>query len=380
MVANQFVISPQVGGAGQVALELSARLARGAGARLWIPGRGDLSARSEARSIRWLPFSMMRLRGHAVPHALECARIARHLVQPGSLVHVHNDVAYRLLRPAIRLSGAASVAHVQIEPPAGVWSYAFRYPPDAIVVCAAFLRTLVLDALDAMGQTTEVVSIPNAVDIDRFTPKDPEPIRRALGVPAERPFILCVGNLAPHKGQLTALRAMVELRRRRLSATLWLVGEEREGRFDYTERLRAFIEDAGLRDSVRLAGFRSDVPELLSAADVLVLPSEQEGLPLCVLEAQACKTLVVASPIAGVPEVVDDGVTGFLVPPGDAVGYAAAIERALAAPHLRQAIIEQAYARVQASGWGRYVLAMRDVYDYVLDRKQRHAWKRRSEA
>jgi glycosyltransferase involved in cell wall biosynthesis len=370
MIVNQVVISRQVGGAGLIALELSRRLASAGDVRMWIPGRGDMPARADLARLPWSGYSMRRLLGNPILHALECARIAGHWRRRGSLVHVHNDIAYRLLHPSIRLAQSASVAHVHIEPSIDTIRYAFRYPPDAIIVCADFLKRLVAAELEAMGKTTPVVSIANPVDIERFRPRERGPLRQALGIPLDHAFILLVGNLAPHKGQLTAIRAIHELRRRGCKGVLWLVGEERDGTGEFSDQLRQEVSEAGLADAVHLASFRDDVPELMSAADVVVLPSEREGLPLCLLEAQASKALVVASPIAGVPEIVADGVTGLLVAADDPRGYATAIERVLANQELRQRITDQAYAQAQRYSWERYVRAILEVYEYVFTKSR----------
>ena len=91
-----------------------------------------------------------------------------------------------------------------------------------------------------------------------------------------------------------------------------------------------------MESAVRLAGERDDVGELLAAADLFVLSSRSEGLPLSILEAMAAGLPVVASDVGGVPELVVDGETGLLVPPGDPHALAAAIDRLLDDPDLRR--------------------------------------------
>lgn len=101
----------------------------------------------------------------------------------------------------------------------------------------------------------------------------------------------------------------------------------------------------GLTASVRLVGERDDVPELLSSSSVFVLSSSSEALPVSVLEAMAAGLPVVATRVGGVPELVVDGETGFLVPPSDAAALAAALQRLLDDPELR--------ARLGAAGRAR---------------------------
>ena len=107
--------------------------------------------------------------------------------------------------------------------------------------------------------------------------------------------------------------------------------------------LRALSGFLGIQNQVEFLGFRHDTPVLLRAADFLLLPSTSEGLPLAVLEAQATKVPVLAAPTAGIPEVVRDGETGFLIPSTDAPAYAACLERLLGDAALYQRVAERAY-------------------------------------
>jgi glycosyltransferase involved in cell wall biosynthesis len=112
-------------------------------------------------------------------------------------------------------------------------------------------------------------------------------------------------------------------------------------------RLAAEIRRLGLERSVVLAGDRSDVADMLAQADVFVLSSTSEGLPLSILEAMAAALPVVASAVGGVPEAVEDGETGLLVPPRDPVRLAAALERLLVDPELRRRLGSNGRDRVR---------------------------------
>ena len=127
-------------------------------------------------------------------------------------------------------------------------------------------------------------------------------------------MVLMLANLAPHKGQATAIRAVQILKRRGIPVDCWLVGERRTDVGSYEAELRQLCSALGVQDIVQFLGFRRDGPDLLRAADVFLLPSTHEGLPLSVLEAQAAHVPVIGAPIPGILEVVEDGMTGFVVP------------------------------------------------------------------
>ena len=142
-----------------------------------------------------------------------------------------------------------------------------------------------------------------------------------------------------------------------------LVGDGPERR-----RLQALAHELGIAERVAFLGFREDVPRLLESADVVVLPSLAEGLPLAVLEAMAAGTPLVATAIGGTDEAVVDGVTGLLVPPGDASALAAAVNRVLNEPEEARQRAEAAAARVASDFTAdQMVVKVESVYNELLD-------------
>jgi glycosyltransferase involved in cell wall biosynthesis len=177
----------------------------------------------------------------------------------------------------------------------------------------------VADRLQAGGRWANVVRWTHRVNTERFSP-DPAVRRevRAREGCAERFVALVVAHLVPEKGVDVAIRSMPLLPE---SAVLWVVGDgpERAGLEGLTRRL-------SLGDRVRFFGEQWDVAPFMRAADVLVCPSLwAEAAGLVNLEALACGLPVVASRTGGIPEYVEDGSTGVLVPPGDAGALAGAI-------------------------------------------------------
>mgnify|MGYP001561056856 CR=1 FL=1 len=177
------------------------------------------------------------------------------------------------------------------------------------------------------------------------------------------PIVGCVGGLSRHKGQAVLVQALGHLAEDRRLPTLVLVG-------DGPERPRLESAAAGLQGRARVvfAGERPDARALLPAFDLLVVPSiEREGFGLAALEGMDAGLPVVASRLGGLPEVLEDGRTGLLVPPGDARALAVAIERLLANPEERRAL--GAAGRRQVESRFRAALMTRrveDVYEEAL--------------
>jgi glycosyltransferase involved in cell wall biosynthesis len=370
-VYHQFLVSRDLGGAGLVALHLAKFFAAaGREAPVWAPGPGAAWGEAERLGLTVhsydLPSAFSR---SALAAAGANWRVWRGLRGSAGLAHVHSPGVYGALRHALRLSGLRSVAHVQIEEEPALLRWAFASPPDLIITCAHFLVGPVRQALpEHRRERQRIAAVPNAVDTAKFAPGDKAEARRKVGAPAGAPLALMLANLAPHKGQETAIRAVAALKARGVEAHLWLAGTERGGAGAYTARLRALAGEAGAADRVHLLGQCRDTPDLLRAADFFLLPSTCEGLPLSVLEAQAAKVPVLAAPTAGVPEVVRDGATGFLIPADDAAGYATRMEQLLADRALARRVTEAAYRDVtREHNWPAYCQRVAELYDEILE-------------
>ncbi|WP_238412875.1 glycosyltransferase [Saccharothrix deserti] len=163
----------------------------------------------------------------------------------------------------------------------------------------------------------------NGVDIDRFRPGDRVAARWRLGLPEKAPTAVCVGRLAPFKGQDQLLAAWPEVRAKVPDARLVLVGDG-----PMRERWQAACDD----ESVRWWGHDDSVSDFYAAADVVVLPSRAEGMALVPLEAMACGRSVVAFDVGGVRQSV--GEAGAVLPVGDVGALVEAVALRLADPAL----------------------------------------------
>jgi len=179
----------------------------------------------------------------------------------------------------------------------------------------AVSESLRRDTLQTLGLTRDIRVIPNFLECSEWRRRDGSQLRQDLS-PDGRPIVMHVSNFRPVK----RLDAVVEIFRRiqaRRPARLVMIGDGPE-----RERAAALVGVYGLESSVLFAGEQRDLAGWLSAADLFLLPSSQESFGMAALEAMACGVPVVASRVGGVPEVIEDGRTGFLCDPADLDGMA----------------------------------------------------------
>lgn len=245
------------------------------------------------------------------------------------IVHTNSTKMHLLAGTAARLRRLPVVWHMRdllTEEGARRWlrRAVARVRPEVIAISEA-----VAGQFDDMACRVHVV--PNGIPLGRFAPgAEPEGLREELGLAEGAPTVIVVGRLTPWKGHEVLLRAWRLVVRRVPGARLLVAGEVAFWEDGYDEQLRSQAEELGVADAVRWLGLREDVPELLRLSDVLVLPSIDEPFGRVVIEAMAAGLVVVATASGGVPEIVVDGRTGLLAPPGEHEPLADAICELLA--------------------------------------------------
>ncbi len=263
---------------------------------------------------------------------------AMFLLERVQVVHSHNPQPLVYAAPAGRIARAC-VIHTKhgINPDRGrkllLRRSAARFAHMYVAV-SELTAQAARDAREVPERKLRVVN--NGVDLSRLPGEDAQAraaVRAELGIPADAFVIGTVGRLAAEKDQALLLRAMAPLLA--AGAHVVIVGAGAE-----EAALRAQIAalPAAAAASAHLPGLRRDVPRLLAAFDAFALTSRFEGLPLVLPEAMAMRLPVVATAVGGVPNVVREGVTGFLVAPGDgaAAAMSARVSDLLADPGLRQ--------------------------------------------
>jgi glycosyltransferase involved in cell wall biosynthesis len=304
-------------------------------------GEGPLRDAALAAGARFIPLRHVRRDLHVVHDLLGAAELALLMRRERpDIVHANSSkagllgrVAAAITRVPIRIftvhgwafkaySGAASTLYR--------WADRLMSPITTVTICVSQReRSAGLAAQTCRAERTVV--IPTAVDADATRPA------RRGGKP---PRIVAVGRLAAPKDPVTLVRALAAVHGAPFSAQIVGDGPERPA-------VEREIRVAGLEHAVELTGERHDVPQLLADADVFVLSSRSEGAPISILEAMAAGLPVVASNVGGVAEIVEDGATGVLVPPGEPTALAAAIAPLLADATLRVRLGDAGRTRVR---------------------------------
>ena len=211
---------------------------------------------------------------------------------------------------------------------------------DCFICASEAIRQILLR--DGVPQV-RAVTVHEGIDFARVDAAPRAELHQEFWLPHHAPLVGNVAALVPHKGQRHLIEAAAEALRVEPAAHFIVAGEG-----ELRESLEHQIRHHHLEKHVLLAGFRSDVLSLHKAFDIFVMSSLTEGLGTSLLDAMACGKPVVATTAGGIPEVVRDGETGFLVPPRDHHAMAAAIVRLLKDPGLRERMGAAGLERVRA--------------------------------
>lgn len=235
------------------------------------------------------------------------------------------------------------------------WKY--RQAASFIAASRAIAAILVADGVPK----ARISVVHDGIDVDRVARVPAADLHREFWFPRGAPVLVNVAALVPHKGQKFLVDALAHVRRHIADANLVVFGDG-----ELRGALEQQIRDLGLDKHVVLAGFRDDVLALTRSADLFVMSSVTEGLGSTLLDAMAMGLAVVGTTAGGIPEAVEDGVTGVLVPPGDSAALGAAIVRVLRDPEARVRMGQAGRARVTAQfGVDRLVDGTLDVYQRV---------------
>jgi glycosyltransferase involved in cell wall biosynthesis len=375
----------QVSGGERSLLLLLSAFPRAVTAALACPP-GDLAREASALGVRVLPIPStdcsLKLhpwrtaRGLAELGAMSLA-VRRHVraFRP-NVVHA-NSIRAGLVTAGIPLHGRIPViVHVRDALPEG------RASTLTLNVLGRSGSMLVANSAYTAQRIASVEDAPpprivhNAVDLDRF---DPARMQRAacrarLGLPDSAPVLAVLAQITPWKGQDDAVRILAGVKASHPDARLLLIGSakfvSKSTRYDntaYLESLRRLIAELGLSDDVELLGERADVPEILRAVDVVLVPSWEEPFGRTVIEAMAMEVPVVATAVGGPSEVIRDGEDGFLLLPRQPERWVPVVDRLLSDPHLRASMGRSARLHAHRFRLSAHVEAVMAVYEDLLE-------------
>lgn len=326
----------------------------------------DERARRSAESFLILGFRMRNL-------PLSIVRLARHLGRERiDVLHCHLSLADSIGR----IAGAMARVPVIVTTEHGkhLWKSKAHLLLERALMRVTDLRICVSRDIMEIRMRSEgtpadkLALIPNGVDVAamRATRRPRADVMAEFGWGPDNRLALAVGRLVPAKHFAALAEAMSLLRERAPDLRCLIVGEGRS-----EDDVREAVARWRVADRVVLAGPRRDVPDLLAAADVFVLTSIREGLPVSLLEAMAAEKAIVATGVGGVPDAVTDGESGVLVPPMDPAAVADAMARVLGDPGLRRSL-GRAAARVVEERFSLDGMVRRvgEAYRTLYDRKK----------
>jgi glycosyltransferase involved in cell wall biosynthesis len=327
------------GGQNQVLLTVNGLQALGERAALVAHPDGELRRRAQEglELIPLAPRSEMDLSA-----AWRLARVVRRL-EP-DIIHAHDPHGVAMAALALSMSGSTPspslVASRRVDfhlknNSLSRWKH--RQVDCFIAASEAIRRMLIADGVPA----DRAVTVHEGVDISHILAAPVVNVHEALWLPHQAPLVGNVAALVPHKGQRYLIEAAHLVVREIADARFVIFGEG-----ELREHLERLVHEHNLVKHVLLPGFRTDVLGCIKGFDVFAMSSVTEGLGTSLLDAMACKTPIVATRTGGIPEIVEDGVNGLLVPPRDAPALARAIVRMLIDEPRRKTLAEAGFARV----------------------------------
>ncbi len=341
------------GGQGQVFLLMRGLCELGQHVTLAAPVRGALYERAGT-----LPVERVAWRGTSSPVSM--LEIRTRMLQGGfDVVHSHASRAHGAVAAARAWSRVAPPhvvsRRVDFDVARGPWGkWKYLHGADAYIAISDGVRAV----LERGGVPAGAITVaPSGIDLEKLARvRSAGYLREEFNLAAGVPVLVNVAALAPHKAQSVLLEALKQLRGGH-PFRCFIVGEG-----DLRRELEAQARALGVDDVVTFTGFRNDALEFIRLADVFVMSSRLEGLGTSIMDAQVLGAPVVATRTGGIPEIVEDGVTGLLAEPGHARALADALARMLRDAELRDSCRRHAQLQSGRYDYRRTVYKTLDVY------------------
>src|SRR5262245_59855517 len=331
------------GGQNQVLLTVNGLRAIGQQASLVAHPDGELRRRAAEGLdlITLAPRTEMDLSA-----ASNFARLIKRL-QP-DVIHAHDPHGVAMASLALSLGSAAAgprqpalvvARRVDFHLKGNSFSRWKDHQVDCFVAASDAIRQMLISDGVPPDRT---VTVHEGIDVEHVVAAPAVNVHEAFWLPHHAPVVGNVAALVPHKGQRYLIDAAHLVVQEIPDARFVILGEG-----ELREHLEKQVHDHHLEKHVLLPGFRTDVLGCIKGFDLFVMSSVTEGLGTSLLDAMACARPIVATTAGGIPEIVDDGVNGLLVPARDAAGLAAAVVRALKDAALLKRMGDAGFARVR---------------------------------
>jgi glycosyltransferase involved in cell wall biosynthesis len=330
---------------------------------------GGIMPRLQASPLNWL-----LVPGLLLGQAIALRRLLRK--QRFDLVHAHwtlpqgfiaATIPNSIRPPLVVTSHGGDVFTLGRGPLRRLIRHVLRRASASTVVSAELLEEC-QQILAPLDTSSRLHHIPMGVDSEHFA-QAASNASRPTDMPSRGQVILFIGRLAPKKGVGVLLQALAEPGVELSSAQLVVIGDG-----PMRDTWQALARRLNLEQRVHFLGPRHHqaLPAYLASADVIALPSvhtedgDKDGLPVTLMEAAACSVAAVASNLAGIPEFIEDGYNGLLVPPGDSRALASALTQLLSDPALRRACSKAALATARKFDWSSIANRYAAVFYSVL--------------
>lgn len=330
----------ELGGGQKQVLHLARGLVeRGTATKLVLPPGSELARRAGERGI---PVEPLRMRGEW--DILAAMRIARLFLHGGfDLLHLHTARAHTLGFVAAGFASipAILVSRRELSRPKPLLIQRLKYGSQRIRYLA-ISEAVRSDLIRVGARPEQITLVRSGIDLEARPRGNGEALRRVLGIDPGATLIGSAGRLEENKGFSDLIRAFSLLRRDPVPLKLVIAGEG--------SRKAALADEArslGLQNEVVLPGFLEDMPGFLDSLAVYVQPSHREPLGTALLEAMAAGIPVIATESGGIPEYLESGKDGLLVPPRDPGELSRAIERLVAGPEEAERMARNARERVE---------------------------------
>lgn len=304
---------------------------------------------------------------------LSCVRPVQGLLREENiaLVHTHGVRANLIARLAAHREGLPVVTTAH-----SVLRYDYDSPYKALLAniltrltngrtdCFIAISGAIREDLLKMGiPPGKIRVIYNGLDTAKFKlpGQSVRELKGTLGLNPDEPVVTIIARLHPVKGHEYFLRAAAQLVQAGIKLQLLMVGEG-----IYRDRIEALVDELGLTERVKMTGYYNQVENIYSISDVLCVPSLMEGLGLVILEAMYFRVPVIASNTGGIPEIIEDGHNGILIEPRDFKALGKAIKQVLEDTVLREKLIDNGQATVQAFTQENMARQVEKVYAELL--------------